>query len=368
MKKRLAIWIPGGIGTGHFSQGYPMLEKILIRLSEDFHIVVYSHAPPNVGYSSEHFLLRTTTTSSRPRWRWIMLLRHFFQDHQREPFDLLFACWGFPGGVLVTLLGKLLGLPSVIYILGGDAAGVSSIDYGIFHRPWKRRVALWAYKRTSVLITISRFQKDYLTQFGVDRIIDVIPWGADQSRFAFRKKSPEGVIHFLHAAHLAPVKDQVTLLRAFSLLSNQSAKLRIVGGDTMGGAIQKLCRELGLEDSVEFLDMVPYDEMPQHYSWAHILLHTSLSEGQCMSMTEAAATGVLIAGTRVGLLYDLGDQCGIAVQVGDFKALSERILEAVQNPQEWEAKVYKAQAWSQLHDFEWTITELKRILAMKTKK
>ena len=80
-------------------------------------------------------------------------------------------------------------------------------------------------------------------------------------------------------------------------------------------------------------------------------------------MTEAAASGVLVAGTKVGLLYDLGDSCGVAVETGDFENLSKLVLNVIQEPTAWEAKVGKARTWSQFHDFEWTIAELNKILA-----
>ncbi len=33
MKKRVAVWTYGGIGLGLFSQGYPMLVKLVTTLS-----------------------------------------------------------------------------------------------------------------------------------------------------------------------------------------------------------------------------------------------------------------------------------------------------------------------------------------------
>ena len=126
----------------------------------------------------------------------------------------------------------------------------------------------------------------------------------------------------------------------------------------MNGSIQKLCNELGLDKNVRFFDMIPYDQMPAQYEWADLMLHTSVSEGQSMALTEAAACGVLLAGTKVGLLHDLGESCGVTVDVGDFEGLAAKVLRIVVDPQLWDQKLHQAKLWSESHDLEWTVREI----------
>lgn len=364
MKKRLAIWTFGGIGTGHFSQGYPVLERLLEGISNTFEIVVYSRSHPNIGYSNKNFIIRTAPAKmTHSLMRWVSLIIFFLFDHSKKKFDITIAFWGWPSGWIVTGLGKVLQIRSAVYVLGGDAAGIASINFGIFHRPWLRRMAVWTYNRTTLLLAISNYQRDQLAAFGVHRFVCVIPWGADPSKYRFNYKKQNDILHFIHVGHLSPVKDQVTLLKAFALINEMHAsELHIFGTDCLNGAIERLCRELGIEKYVKFLDMVPYSKMPEYYEWADIMLHTSLSEGQSMALTEAAACGVLMAGTRVGLLYDLKDKCGITVDIGDYKALAKKVLEIIENPVEWDRKIYHAKAWSEQHTLNWTIIELTKHL------
>ncbi len=70
--------------------------------------------------------------------------------------------------------------------------------------------------------------------------------------------------------------------------------------------------------------------MPAFYDEAHILLHTSLYEGQGLVFMEAAASGTLIAGTCVGILSDMGEDCGLRVSVKEPKLLAEKIMQALQ--------------------------------------
>jgi glycosyltransferase involved in cell wall biosynthesis len=361
VKKRIAIWIHGGVGTGHFSQGYAPLEKLLLGLSRSFELVVYSQFPVQKDYQQPEFLIRSAPTTVK--WsllRWLLLYKYFIGDHRRQKFDLLFAFWGYPAGFLATCLAKVVGIPCAVYVLGSDSAGIQSINFGIFHKPIPRTLAMWTYRKASLLLAISNFQKKQLIAYGVKKTITTIPWGAENSLYKFNVKKRGDVLRVIHVGHLSPVKDQATLLKAFALIGKRhKVELRIFGEDFMNGAIQKLCQQLGMEHCVHFLDMIPYHQMPEQYAWADIMLHTSLSEGQSMALTEAAACGVLLAGTKVGLLHDLGEKCGVTVDAGDFEGLASKVLSVISEPDKWEQKILHAKLWSEKHDLNWTCSEIK---------
>jgi glycosyltransferase involved in cell wall biosynthesis len=364
MKKRVAVWLHGGIGTGHFSQGYPVLDQLLIGLSQEFEIIIYSKAPLNEGYVCSNFIVRSATRKIKNSIvRWLLLASYFLKDHHQKKFQILFAFWGYPTGFLMTLIARAFRIPSAVYLLGSDAAGIASINFGILHKPWTRRLAVWTYNNTSCLLAISQFQKDHLADFLISPPIKVVPWGAKSGAYTFASKTVPPVLRIIHVGHLSLVKDQATLLRAFALIvEKRPAELRIFGGDELQGAIQRLCRELKIERYVHFMDIIPYSQMPEQYAWADMMLHTSRSEGQSMALTEAAASGVLLAGTKVGLLYDLGKDCGIVVDVGEYKALSQKVLDLLEQPGHWKQKIANARAWSESHDLEWTIREVSTCL------
>jgi glycosyltransferase involved in cell wall biosynthesis len=360
MKKRIAIWIHGGIGTGHFSQGYPLLEQLIKRLAEPFDIVVYSQFAPNIDYEPFGFSIRSAPASAK--WkaiRWLYLVNYFFWDHRKHKFDFLGAFWGFPAGWFATVMGKIMHLPSALFLLGGDSTGIASIDHGIFHMRWHKILAVWAYEHASELVVLTAFQKKQLIENGIRKAVRIVPWGADSSLFVFQPRIQGSVLHFIHVGHLTPVKDQKTLLRTFALVrKNQPSELRVFGVDRLNGSIQEYCNELGISDWVRFYDVIPYDQMPQHYAWSDVMLHTSLSEGQSMAVTEAAACGVLIAGTRVGLLFDLGEEYAVTVDIGDDQGLAKKIIELTGNRNSWNRKIQNAKTWSESHDLSWTANQL----------
>ncbi len=270
---------------------------------------------------------------------------------------MLLGFWAYPTGFVATVLGRIFNKPVLINTLGAELANVPAIQYGLLRKRLPRRLILWTLRKSSAVLTISQFQADIIRKLGVARSVNVIPWGADTSLFLFSKKSWEE-LKILHVANLTEVKDQEMLIRTFEEIRKQRpAQLKIVGADFMKGGIQKLVLELSLEKDVEFVGAVPYSTIPQYYKWANMLVHTSLYEGQSMAVTEAAATGLLIAGTRVGILFDLGDRCGVVVEPGESKELADHILALTALPADCEQKVSNARRWSDAHDFNWTVKQ-----------
>ena len=147
MRKKIAIWMHGGIGNGNFSQGYPMLEKIVDRLCDDFDIIVYSHTPPNLGYQHDRIHLKFPPRNiTSGKLRWLYLLYFFFSDNRKKRFNSILAFWGYPTGFFATMIGKLVRIPSIVSVLGADSSSIKSINYGIFHKRFPRFIATFSNK------------------------------------------------------------------------------------------------------------------------------------------------------------------------------------------------------------------------------
>lgn len=365
MRKRVAIWLYGGIGTGNFSQGQPVLEKLIVELCTDFEIVVYSQSLVNSGYFPKEFKIRFASHRVKNgSMRWFYLLIFFLKDHFRDKYNVLCAFWGFPGGFLATLLARMLGLPSLVNLQGGDAVGISSLNYGVMHRPLFKKLALWTYQKATLLIALTYYQSDLISQYGVSRSIRIIPFGADRLVFKhFLKEKNDSPINFIHVANYNPIKDTPTLLKAFAIIAKRKgSRLRIIGGQYEKSNGRQLCKELGIESMVEFCGPVVYEEIHKHYEWADVMMHTSLYEGQGIVVAEAAMCGLLIAGTSVGLIADLGDRAAIIVSPGDYELLAEKILEALDQPAIADTKKAGALQWATAHDSDWTADQFKRNL------
>jgi len=153
------------------------------------------------------------------------------------------------------------------------------------------------------------------------------------------------------------VKDQLTLLKAFRLIREQmDCRLRVVGEDTLGGEVQRCAAELGISDAVTFTGFVPHDGLGPHFAWAHLLLHTSLYEGQGVVFAEAAAAGLAICGTRVGLLADLGERFAATAEAGDHEGLALAALRLLGDASLRNTLAAGAKTWAGEHDADRTAT------------
>jgi glycosyltransferase involved in cell wall biosynthesis len=352
LKKRIAIWIHGGVGGGFFSQGQPPIQNLIATLSRHYEIEVFSLIPANPDFVLQGIRIHTVNTSIRSNAiRWMMLLRKFLAYHYQNPYHLLYAFWGYPAGFFATLLGKVLGKPSVVHLQGGDAVAIASIRYGVFSSLFRSKLCRWTYHRCSLLIALTKYQSTCLKENGITAPVEVIPFGVNTTLFSYkREKRSHSMIKFLHVGNLTPVKDQHTLLTVFSIVTKSfPSELKIIGGDFYDDQLNVWCREFGIEQNVHFLGPVRHEDLPQYYHEADILLHTSLYEGQGLIFSEAAACGTLIAGTRVGLLSDMGDRCGLIASVGDARLLAEKIIKILQSPSDAEAVRITARHWIEDH-------------------
>jgi glycosyltransferase involved in cell wall biosynthesis len=367
-RKRIAVFMPGGVGEVNSFVHIPALVNLVSRLSHRFEITVYSVIKPD-GVSESFRCGDATVKFIRARYDDHILIRlyHFFmdfrRDHGRRRYDLVHGFWGFPCGFLAVVIGKLFRLPSIAGMQGGEAASIPDIAYGDMRRQPLRALTLWTLNNATTVTALTRFQREQLTRFGFRRRdVAIIPHGVETNRFtSTRTHTAASPFRFLHVANLNPVKDQATLLYAFNCIAQHvDARLRIIGPDYLDGAIQQLCEALSLRDKVEFLGQILQSELPQHYNWADIFLLTSRYEAQGVVIAEAFASGTVVCGTHVGLIHDC-DDFATASPIGEHEALADNVINLLNDPCRFETCRSNGLAWATHHDAHWTAMEFVRL-------
>ena len=101
-------------------------------------------------------------------------------------------------------------------------------------------------------------------------------------------------------------------------------------------------------------------KLPEHYHASDFLLHTSLSEGQGAVIAEAMSCGLVVCGTKVGLLYDLPEGC-VSVAVKDHVSLAEKIIAVVNDQNQLDSIRKHAKDWASKHDLNWTVREIGKL-------
>ncbi len=225
--------------------------------------------------------------------------------HAAAPFDVIHGFWADEPGMIAGLAGRLLGRRSVVSVMGGELVGLADIGYGAQLGRGGRIATATALRTADLVTTGSASLFARVARMRPEVPVRQLPLGVDLARFSPPDGAPVGQRRLLFAGSLVPVKDPVLLLRAFARLDRPDVALDIAGDGPMRPDLERLAAGLGIAARVRFLGSVPRGELPGllHGAWALVI--TSRHEAQSMVAVEAAACGVPVVGTDVGVVPEL---------------------------------------------------------------
>jgi len=160
----------------------------------------------------------------------------------------------------------------------------------------------------SLVISPSEGMREVLKRIGVDVPVEVVPNGVDikpflepgtpQERSGFDYQ-PEDVI-LIYMGRLGPEKNLPFLLRAFAGVSQafNQAKLLIIGDGPERNNLQERVKLMGIEKSVYFTGLVPYDQMPKYLAMGDAFVTASVTEVHPLSLIESMAAGLPVLGIQ----------------------------------------------------------------------
>jgi glycosyltransferase involved in cell wall biosynthesis len=329
---KVALLVPGGVDRSGTHRVVPVLLWLVERLAAMGHeIHVFAHAQePEPG---EWPLLGALVHNAGRAPRRLRMLAQVAAEHRRAPFDLLHAFWVAPAGAVAAVAGRVLGVPVLLHLPGGDLTDLREIGYGARSR-WRGRA--WARLATAGATRITAPSDPIVRQARALGIrAERLPHGVALDRWPPRPprpRSPGEPARLLHVGSLNPVKDQETLLRAALRLREMGTPFRldVVGHDTLGGAVQRRAAELGLggggaggaDGPVHFHGFLTHAGLRPWMERADLLLVTSRHEAGPLVLLEAAVAGVPTVGTAVGHLTEWAPDAAVAVPVGDPVSLA----------------------------------------------
>lgn len=162
---------------------------------------------------------------------------------------------------------------------------------------------------------------------------------------ALHRKADEEVEHpwfnsdvdvVLGVGRLTPQKDFPTLIRTVARLrEDRDVRLILLGEGEERSQLQDLCRELAIADHVDLHGFV--DNPIRYMAHSDVFVLSSAWEGFGIVVVEALASGAPVVSTcgdeGPGEILENG-RYGRLVPTGDDKALSEAILETLNNPEQ----------------------------------
>lgn len=348
---RIGLFVPGGVDESGVDRVIPALLDLIERLTRRHDVHVFATAQerePRVWPLGAAAVVNLGMAGARTLSGALpFLLREL---SSRGPFDVLHAFWSDTPGVLATALARVLGLPSVVSLGGGELAERAEIDYGGLLRLRSRLKSAASLAFASAVTAASEPMVRLAAPWGV--VPELVPLGVSPGWFRdLPRARPEPPFRLLAVGHLNRVKDPGTLLYAFERVSKEvDVVLDVVGLDTESGALQRLAESLGVGARVAFHGFVRHAETRGFFERADLLVVSSRHEAGPVAALEAWAMGVPVVGTSVGHLAEGdGERC-VAVPIAEPTALAQAILALLRAPGRREELAAAAQDWARRHD------------------
>ncbi len=278
----------------------------------------------SLHYQSNQELLRYS-------WR---ALREAKRLLRGEPFDVVHAFFGIPGGVIADRLG----LPYLVSLRGSDVPGYSR-RYRVADALLFGRLSRRVWRHSCAVVANSSGLRTLAQRTAPNQQIDVVPNGVDTDFFSpmvaastndsepsngsvFRmNETTAKPLRLLYVGRLIPRKGLPVLLDAVGGLEHVS--LTIVGT----GPEEAMLRQTTIEKSipVSFQGEVAHEALPEIYRSHDAFVLPSRNEGMSNTLLEAMASGLPVVVTNVGGTAELVNENGFVVAVDDVQGLRSAI-------------------------------------------
>ncbi len=239
-------------------------------------------------------------------------------EHARDPFDIIHAQYGYPCGWAALEASRVLGIPNVVSIQGGDGHWVGSCCET--HRLAMVRVLNHA---GAVLIGCQSFAREVIDRLGTDPArFTIVPGAVDVTRFT----PGAGSATMLYHGRVDARKGVLDMLDAVRLLADEGLpfELLISGiGPTYDETARKI-ETLGLSSQVRMTGYIDYDNVPTIYHQAGVFVSPTYAEGFSNTILEAMASRMAVVSCRsVGVVDCIRDgENGLLTEPGDVPALA----------------------------------------------
>lgn len=293
---------------------------------------------------------------------------------QREHIDLIHQITP----VEFRSIGDYGRIPNVKYVCG-PVGGGEYIPNGLTHYAGKHCFQEWIRKcsnarqlrllkkrcvadRCDAILFANAETKDYMSSavknVAVQRCMTEVGIGPEDIVAAEREVSENKPCSFLVAGRMIYRKGHAFLLDALRKLPEDlNYRCTLLGSGPEADAIEKKCREYGLQQRVLIKKRIPFEEMPKVYAETDVLIMPSIRETTGSVLVEAMAKGLpVITVARFGGAQVLDDTTAWLYDGSTgqefIQNLADRVRYCATHPQEVQQRGVNASIAVQAHLWE----------------
>ena len=181
--------------------------------------------------------------------------------------------------------------------------------------------------------------------------IDLRPFVTANGNGIRKERGWENDFVIISVGRLTPEKGWPTLLKgaAIAMQSIPRSRLALVGEGFQKKKLQKLTRELGIAEKVDFLGKIPFDQVANYLKAANLFAFASDTETQGLVTVEAMAAGLpVVAVDAIGTRDVVEDEVDGLLTENDAEAMAAGLLRMVSSRETLErfraASLRKAQS------------------------
>lgn len=243
-------------------------------------------------------------------------------------FDVIHVHWPFPHAIWGYAASRLTGARMVLTFHGAEVLLCKKfffVKYFLRH----------AIKHADAVICNSSFTAAKVRELGVDRPIEVIPFGTTLNVQRIEKNLDKPVKDVLFAGRLIERKGVEYLLRAApAVLEQAPAHFHIVGTGDIQPELERLADELGIAKHVTFHGFVSNEELGRQYREADVFVLPAIvddrgdTEGLGVVLVEAISHLTPVVASEVGGIIDVikHEETGLLVEERNPQALAAAIV------------------------------------------
>lgn len=254
--------------------------------------------------------------------------------------DVVFAFFTIPSGPAAYLIRRILNIPYIVVLCGGDVPGQGAIVPGPmgkrlrFYHAMTRGIISYIWQCSSKVVALSEGMKQLAQSSTTRPHFTIIPNGVDSSFFNINKQPHSTKLPFtvLTISRLCPQKGIDYLIRGFKRsqeLSEQDMQLWIVGEGPHRPVLEKIAyEECKLSSKVVFFGWQEAESIRRLHERADLFVIASFGEGLSLAVLEAMAAGLPILGTAVSGVRELVSPGvnGLLVPPGNDEAIATSLV------------------------------------------